>query len=186
MTGYKFLINGVIFFYHDGTLTKRLKPWQRKHPIPSSYFAPFSILPLKHMELWFYLRQIVNGIPSAAFVFEKSYIVLRGQQKWSIARKELVEVVLSAELIKSAIDALQRPNCSKHCWCDDKVPLRWIKNPDLLLAKFIARRIDVISQLSRNKECEYCATDANPADVVTRPVTASTSAKRMQLRPEGL
>ena len=132
-----------------------------------------------------YLRKIVNGHPNVAFAFGKSRIVLRGQQNWAIARKELVAAVLSAELMKSAIDALQLPNCSKYFWCDSKVVLQWIKNPDLRLAKFIARRIDVISRLSRPNEWAYCTTNTNPADVATRPVTASTSVQRLQLWLEG-
>jgi len=37
-----------------------------------------------------YIRRIVNGVPVVAIVFGKSKVVLRHQQTWPIARKELV------------------------------------------------------------------------------------------------
>jgi len=86
-----------------------------------------------------YLRRIVNGNPSVSFVFGKSRVVLRNQQNWAIARKELVAAVMSAELMKAASDALQLPDCTQFFWCDSKVVLQWIKNPELRLAKFIYR-----------------------------------------------
>ena len=128
-----------------------------------------------------YLHRVVDGISCVSFVFGKSRIVLRSQQNWAIARKELVAAVTSVELMKSASDALQLPKCTQHFWCDSKVVLQWILNPDLRLPKFVARRIDVINRLSRPNQWKYCATDNNPADVATRPMTASTSSTRMQL-----
>ena len=52
-----------------------------------------------------YLHRVVDGISCVSFVFGKSHIVLRSQQNWAIARKELVAAVTSVELMKSASDA---------------------------------------------------------------------------------
>ena len=128
---------------------------------------------------------MVDGISCVSFVFGESHIVLRSQQYWAIARKELVAAVTSVELMKSASDALQLPKCTQHFWCDSKVVLQWISNPELRLPKFVARRIDIINRLSRPNQGKYCATDNNPADVATLPMTASTSSARMQLWLKG-
>ena len=120
-----------------------------------------------------YLRCIVKGIPSTSFVFGKSRIILRHQQNWPIGRKELVAAVMSVKLLDDAFQALRLPKCTKHFWSDSKVVLQWILNPNLRLPKFIARRIEIIHRLSNLNNWKYCATDANPADVATRPLTKS-------------
>ena len=121
-----------------------------------------------------YLRRIVKGIPSTSFVFGKSRIILRHQQNWPIGRKELVAAVMSVKLLDDAFKALRLPKCTKHFWSDSKVVLQWILNPNLRLPKFIARRIEIIHRLSNLNNWKYCATDANPADVATRPLTKSS------------
>ena len=132
-----------------------------------------------------YLRRISNGTASTSFVFGKSHIVLKNQQNWPIARKELIAAVMSVRLLHDASNALQLPDCTLQAWCDSKVVLQWIRNPDLRLSKFIARRIDVIHHLSLPDDWNYCSTDENPADVATRPVTAATSKDRLKLWLEG-
>ena len=122
---------------------------------------------------------------STSFVFEKSHIVLKNQQNWPIARKELIAAVMSERLLLNASNALQLPDCALHAWCDSKVFLQWIRNPDLRLSKFIVRQIDVIHHLSLPDDWNYCSTDENPADVATRPVTVATSKDRLKLWLEG-
>ena len=92
---------------------------------------------------------------------------------------------MSVRLLHDASNALQLPDCTLQAWCDSKVVLQWIRNPDLRLSKFIARRIDVIHHLSLPDDWNYCSTDENPADVATRPVTAATSKDRLKLWLEG-
>ena len=121
-----------------------------------------------------YLRRIVKEIPSTSFVFGKSRIILRHQQNWPIGRKELVAAVMSVKLLDDAFKALRLPKCTKHFWSDSKVVLQWILNPNLRLPKFIARRIEIIHRLSNLNNWKYCATDINPADVATRPLTKSS------------
>ena len=128
-----------------------------------------------------YLRRICKGTTSTSLVFGKSRIVLRNQQTWAIARKELIAALLSVELMNSACDALQLTNCKKHFWSDSKVVLRWIKNPDLRLPKFVARRIDTILRASRSEQWHYCASGDNPADVATRPLSTNSCSDRMKL-----
>ena len=132
-----------------------------------------------------YLRIITKGMSSASFVFGKSRVVLQNQKNWAIARKELTAALMSVELIKSACDALQLPNCKNYYWCDSQVVLHWIKNHDLRLPKFVARRIEIILRHSKNENWDYCLTGNNPADVATRPLTQKSSSDQLKFWLEG-
>ena len=81
---------------------------------------------------------------------------------------------MSVKLLDNAFKALYLSKCTKHFWCDSKVVLPWILNPNLRLQKFIARRIEIIHRFSSLNNWKYCATDANPADIATRPLTKSS------------
>ena len=48
-----------------------------------------------------YLRRITNSVSRTSFLFGKIRIVLRSQQTWAIARKELTADVMSGELINN-------------------------------------------------------------------------------------
>ena len=65
-----------------------------------------------------YLRKLVNGLATVAIVWGKSKVVLRHQESWPIARKELVAAVTTAELSKKAFVALGFPNCKQYFWSD--------------------------------------------------------------------
>jgi len=116
-----------------------------------------------------YLRRIVNGVPMVSIVFGKSKVVLRHQESWPIARKELVAAVTTAELTKQAFDALGLPGCKLYFWCDSRTVLQWIHNKDLRLDKFISRRIARILLFADPGNWRYCHTSVNPADVASRP-----------------
>ena len=103
-----------------------------------------------------------------SIVFGKSKVVLRHQESWTIARKELVAAVTTAELAKQAFDALRLPGCKIYFWCDSKNVLQWIHNKDLRLDRFISRRIAKILLLSDPDSWKYCHTSLNPADVASR------------------
>ena len=96
-------------------------------------------------------------------VFGESRVVLKQQQNWPIAKKELFAAVISIELIAKAVDALQLQKCQKFL-------LQWLSNPELRLEKFTSRRIDRILLHSRPHKWHFCSTDDNPADVAYRPL----------------
>ena len=103
-------------------------------------------------------------------MFGKSRVVLKHQQSWPIAKKELFAAVVSVDLMSQAQKVLQVPHCQKFFWCDSKVVMQWISNPDLRLEKFTARRIDRILLYSQSEEWHFCPTLQNSADVATRPI----------------
>ena len=116
-----------------------------------------------------YLRRLVNGVATLAIVWGKSKVVLRHQESWPIARKELVAAVTIAELSKKAFFALGSPDCKQYFWSDSSNVSQWIKNKDLRLDRFISRRIEKICLLSKSEDWRYCPTNLNPADVASRP-----------------
>ena len=65
-----------------------------------------------------YLRRLVNGVATVAIVWGKSKVVLRHQESWPIARKELVAAVTTAELSKTAFVSLRFPDCKQYFWSD--------------------------------------------------------------------
>ena len=116
-----------------------------------------------------YLRRLVNGIPMVLIVFSRSKVVLRHQESWPIACKELVAVVTTTELAMQAFKALDLPECQQYFWIDSGNVLQWITNRDLRLEKFISRRIEKILVLSKAESWRYCNTHSNPADVASCP-----------------
>ena len=132
-----------------------------------------------------YLRRIIDNHAHAAFVYGKSRVILIHQQNWPIARKELVAAVMSTELMASAAKALGLPHYSRHFWCDSKVVLQWVTNPNLRLPKFISRRLELIRRVSSSNDWRYCETESNPADVATRPLANKHFETRTKLWIEG-
>ena len=116
-----------------------------------------------------YLRGILNGVAMVAIVFGRSKTVLRNQDSWPIARKELVAALTTAALSKQALNALELLGCKLYFWCDSRNVLRWIQNKDLRLDKFISRRIAKILFYSEPESWRYCYTSVNPADVASHP-----------------
>ena len=80
-----------------------------------------------------YLRRLINGKLSVAFIQEKSKLVLTNQKKWVISRKELEAARLFADLMLSVSPSMQHLDCRCHFCTNTKVTLKWIVNPDLHL-----------------------------------------------------
>lgn len=116
-----------------------------------------------------YIRRLINGAPEVAFIFGKCTIVQRHQSSWPIARKELTAAVNTSKLMYQASEALKLKISKRYLWCDSQTVLSWIKNSDLRLNKFITRRIDLVLMLTNESEWRFCPTNANAADVGSRP-----------------
>ena len=104
--------------------------------------------------------------------------------------KELSVALNSAKLMKSVCDALSISDCPRFFWCDSKTTLQWLKNPNLRLHKFVARRVNHILILSKESEWYFCSNGMNAADVGTRPdlirkVEGRSSVRRILKRGGG-
>ena len=137
----------------------------------------FLMRPMKLMDVWFMSKELqVTLLPPLLFS-EKSRIVLRGQQNWPVARKELFAAVMAVVLKEKASNAMRSLRCKNYFWCDSKVVLQYICNPDLRMVKFVPGRINHILLHSRSDEWRHCPTEQNPADVATRPLNKSADSR---------
>ena len=116
-----------------------------------------------------YLRRLINVVASVSIVFGRSFVVLRHQESWPIARKELVTALTTTELFRHAFEALGLPWCERCFWCDSCNVLQWINNKNLRLNRFILRHVEKILLRSEPTDWRYCATSLNPADVTSCP-----------------
>ena len=71
-----------------------------------------------------YLRRLVNGKLSVAFIQGKSKLVLANQKNRVISRKELEASRLCADLTLSISRSLQYLDCRCHFWTDTQVTLK--------------------------------------------------------------
>ena len=83
-----------------------------------------------------YLRRLENEVASVSIiVFGRSKVVLRHQESWPIARKELVAALTTTELSGQAFEALGLPGCERYFWCDSRNVLQWIKKQGFALGQ---------------------------------------------------
>ena len=74
-----------------------------------------------------------------------------------------------------ASGALAHLNVTLHFWTDSVVVLKWITNPDLHLARFVKRSVDIILRVAPSNAWKYVPTSQNFADAGTRETTSKTS-----------
>ena len=55
-----------------------------------------------------------------------------------------------------------------YCWTDSQISLAWIQATAQKFKKFVENRVNTIRKLVAPKLRNYCKTDENPADIVTR------------------
>ena len=77
-----------------------------------------------------YLRRTLLQSVRISLVFGKSRVAQKPQQNWPIAKKKFFAAVISAELMAKAIDVLQLPKRQNFFWCESKVVLQWLSNPE--------------------------------------------------------
>ena len=122
-----------------------------------------------------YLRCIFDDRVEVKFILGKSRLVLTHQNNWVISRKELQSAKMCAEVMLLAQKSFSHIDCSIHFWTDSKVVLGWITNSDLMLARFVKRRVDSILSVAPSSAWKYVSTAQNPADVGTRETSCNNS-----------
>ena len=96
-------------------------------------------------------------------------------QKITLPRLELWGSLLAARLLILVQKALRlSENVVYRCWTDLTVALAWIKGKLWQLKQFVANRVSKIHQLSDPSCWYHCPGIQNPADIITRGVTAVT------------
>lgn len=90
----------------------------------------------------------------------------------TLPRLELVAAVLGARLLKLLVDTLPHTNIEYFCWTDSQVCLSWIKSTATKWKPFVCNRVIEIQGLTDPSRWRHCSGKTNPADLVTRGISA--------------
>ncbi|KAL9982838.1 hypothetical protein ACROYT_G004947 [Oculina patagonica] len=114
-----------------------------------------------------YIRVIDKlGQASSQLVMSKSRVA--PIKEVSLSRLELLAAVVNARLFKFVVDTLQIKMYRVVCWTDSIVTFHWIRGRSSQWKPFVANRVSE-TQSTWNPECwHYCASEDNPADLLTR------------------
>ena len=92
-------------------------------------------------------------------------------KKLTLPQLELMAAIVGARLadhLKSALHGIQKVEF----WSDSQIVLHWITS-NKLLKRFIENRVSEIRRLTLPNSWNYCPTEQNPADLLTRGISAS-------------
>ncbi|CAG2241823.1 unnamed protein product [Mytilus edulis] len=109
---------------------------------------------------------ICNG-EETALVMAKSRVA--PLKELTLPQLELMAAVIGARLAKHLQSTLECENIT--FWSDSQIVLHWLKSTKTL-KRFIQNRVNEINELTTSWEWKYCPTSDNPADLVTRGITA--------------
>lgn len=91
----------------------------------------------------------------------------------TIPRLELLGALLGARLLRFVYKALKLPDSVRYkCWSDSTIALSWIKGEPSQWKVFVANRVREICSLTDPALWFHCPGETNPADLVTRGITA--------------
>ena len=102
----------------------------------------------------------------SSLVISKSRVALLKQ--YSLSRLELMAAIVAARLGSFVVDSLNL-RTNTYYWSDSRIALCWLKSKKKL-KPFIEHRVEEIWATSSS--WQYCPTDCNLADLLTRGLTA--------------
>ena len=91
----------------------------------------------------------------------------------NIPRLELTAAVLAAKVDKKLRSELSLTVDQSFFWCDSEIVIQYIQNRSRRFHVFVANRIAAIHQTSHPSQWRHVPGIVNPADHVTRGVSAS-------------
>jgi hypothetical protein len=91
----------------------------------------------------------------------------------TVPQLELTAAVIASRLANHIISSLQNEanTIQLHMWSDSQIVLHWIRS-NKILPKFVSNRVKQIIELTKPDQWNYCPTDHNPADILSRGCTA--------------
>ena len=121
-------------------------------------------------------------IPQVDGTFVASLAIVRAKvaplKRVTLPRLELLGSLLSARLLRFALEALQLPsNTPYKCWTDSTVSLAWIEGNPNNWKPFVANRVIGIHSLTDPAVWFHCPGKDNPADLTTRGLYAQELVK---------
>jgi hypothetical protein len=103
----------------------------------------------------------------SSFVMAKNRVA--PLKKMTLPRLELMAATIGARLLKHIQKSL--PNTDCYLWSDSQIVLHWLET-EKHLPRFVQNRVNEIKDLTGKRLWKYCPTDSNPADLLTRGITA--------------
>ena len=110
--------------------------------------------------------------------YKVSYVISKARvapvKSVTLPRLELLAALLGARLLKFALEALKLVHdVNYRCWTDSTIALAWIQGNPLKWDRFVSNRVTEIQQLTDVKFWSHCPGEQNPADLLTRGISAS-------------
>ena len=95
-------------------------------------------------------------------------------KKLTLARLELLALVIGARLLSYLKDVYSDLNLSAYLWSDSRVAIAWAQSPVFQLKTWLANRVQEIQDLIDPARVLHCPGKENPADLCSRGTTAAT------------
>ena len=115
-----------------------------------------------------------DGSFSVSFVASKGRVAPLRQQL-TLPRLELLACVMAAEMVRYVLSALRLPESTRFsCWSDSMIALGWLRGRPERWKTYVANRVKVIQRLTAVENWHHCRSAENPADLLTRGVSAET------------
>ena len=94
-------------------------------------------------------------------------------QRVTVQRLKLIAVALSIKQDQVLRGELRLNQVASYFWTDSTVVLRYIRNESRAFKTFVANRVALIRGNSDVSQWRFVTGSVNPADMITREVTAS-------------
>ena len=144
-----------------------------------SYY-PLSMVPVEKIEIHafsdasmdaigyvLYLRSISNGKVNVAFLCAGSKVAPRAAT--SIPRLELCAALEASAATLKVRQELQVSPDNVYFYSDSRIVLGYLANSTRRFVRYVARRVEIINNLSNQSSWFYVSTETNPADIASRP-----------------
>ena len=115
-----------------------------------------------------YLRQVIAGKGSVAFILGKSKVA--PVRVVSVPRLELLGACLAVKIAKKVSKSLKIELKTVTFWTDSTDVLCWIRQLSRNFKTFVANRVSYIQEFTIPQQWHYVPTKENPADLVSRGV----------------